>query len=559
MSKFNRTSTAAPTRTTNFEGAEAYKLDELTELYIIAANSLGGGQGDSFYRSATAEYKRLLQLIDNVTQKDPAFIFQLAAYCRKDMYLRSVPVILFVEGIRAMHRHKRANAPYPVKAVAWAEYVFGRPDEITEALAYWNFVTNPGNVKNGGESLPIPFRRALELALNKFSEYSLTKYNQTDKQVALKDVLRVVRPKPKTTAQGELFNYLIRDTIVHPDLLPLTTARKALLKATTFNAASKKLIVDSHATWETVISKFGSSTEVWNFIIQNMGYMALLRNLNNFIKHDVDVIPVITTLTNPDEVAKSKQLPFRFLSALKAITGASSPRRSYDDVDNTFAAWKSSNGDVTGSLKVALGKALELSVVNVPKFSGRTLIAADTSGSMDAAINDKSTITRLEIGAVMAALAHHLSDDAIASVFGTSFEVVKRKDDDTVLDMAQNIARMDVGYATNAYLILDYVLNNKIICDRIAYVTDTQCYGGSMNTLWAKYRNWIATKGRTCYLYEINLAGYGTSNFDRNSGVAVIAGWSSKIFELMADFEGDPRKSIRKIKELYPERDLVHA
>ena len=53
-----------------------------------------------------------------------------------------------------------------------------------------------------------------------------------------------------------------------------------------------------------------------------MGYMALLRNLRNFIEKGVkedSIQYVIDRLTNPEQVERSKQFPFRFYSAAKVL------------------------------------------------------------------------------------------------------------------------------------------------------------------------------------------------------------------------------------------------
>jgi len=571
MSKFN-TSVVESTKTVNHAGGNAYTLDDKTALYINASTSLGGGTGDKFYTTANEDYKNILDLVNKVAKKDPGFIFQLACYARQHLYLRSIPTVLFIEGIRAMHAIKRKNAPYPIDVTQFATNVFGRPDEITEAVAYWLHV-NKGNHK-----MPMNLRASLDIAFNKFNEYSMVKYDQDSKAVKLKDVLRLVHPEPKNPTQDALFNYIIRgvEDAANPvkdgrraplavatfeSLLPMTAARDALLKLKDFNDESKALITKSNATWETVISKFGASKATWEYVIPNMGYMALLRNLNNFLKHDVPIDGVIKKLTDPNEVAKSKQLPFRFLSALKAISTDETRSSYYYGGGEMFGKWKASGSkDAKTRLAIALGMALNLSVVNIPKFPGRTLGAADVSGSMDSLLNDKSSVTMKEIACVMAALAYELSEDGISAAFGTTFDTVKPSNN--ILDTANQIGNLvnKVGMSTNAWTILDYLINKKIVCNRVMYFTDTQCYnsygsGQSLNSLWKKYVAMVQklTDGEVSpYLYEVNLVGGNTSNFDRNSRVAKIGGWSDKIFELMSTFEGDPRSAVTKISELYP-------
>lgn len=107
-----------------------------------------------------------------------------------------------------------------------------------------------------------------------------------------------------------------------------------------------------------------SDKEQWELFIPEMGYMALLRNLRNFDDAQVDdklVKQVADKLSDPGEVAKSKQFPYAFHTAWMNVP---SPR------------WKQ-----------PLDKALNLSVPNIPVLDGRNLILIDTSNSMTSVLS----------------------------------------------------------------------------------------------------------------------------------------------------------------------------
>lgn len=100
--------------------------------------------------------------------------------------------------------------------------------------------------------------------------------------------------------------------------------------------------------------------EQWELVYPQMGYMATLRNLRNF--DQAGIKPVMrkhigARLADPQEVAQSRQLPFRFWSAFM----------------NSAANWQP-----------YLSRALDASTRNVPELPGRTLVLIDTSGSMSA-------------------------------------------------------------------------------------------------------------------------------------------------------------------------------
>ena len=91
-----------------------------------------------------------------------------------------------------------------------------------------------------------------------------------------------------------------------------------------------------------------------------MGYMALLRNLRNFDQAGVSdqvAAQVAARLADPAQVARSRQFPFRFLSAYRAA-----PSLRW-----VVRRWSRRSAAAVGS---------------VPALPGRTLVLVDTSGSM---------------------------------------------------------------------------------------------------------------------------------------------------------------------------------
>src|SRR3954451_21080564 len=115
----------------------------------------------------------------------------------------------------------------------------------------------------------------------------------------------------------------------------------------------------------------------WQSVIGSMGYMALLRNLRNFDEAGVpdDVAASVPArLADPEEVARSRQLPLRFLSAYRAV-----PSLRW--------AW-------------ARDQALGLSLAGVPSPPGRTLVLVDRSGSMFGPLSRRSQLNRADAAAL---------------------------------------------------------------------------------------------------------------------------------------------------------------
>lgn len=123
-----------------------------------------------------------------------------------------------------------------------------------------------------------------------------------------------------------------------------------------------------------------TDAEQWECLIPRMQFMSTLRNLRGFDEagvSDTVASAVIAKLTDPEEVTRSRQLPFRFYSAFKNVSSL---------------RWSQ-------ALETALGYATS----NIPVLPGRTLILTDTSGSMTTPMSQKSTISCLEAAALFGA------------------------------------------------------------------------------------------------------------------------------------------------------------
>src|SRR2546426_4858375 len=191
-----------------------------------------------------------------------------------------------------------------------------------------------------------PLKRGLAEAFENFDAYQLAKYDR-DGEVKLKDVLKIVHPKPKTPERSEIYRLLKERKLPIPE------------------------------TWETYISAHGSTQENWEHILPKMGYMAKLRNLRNLLDKNVEMEPVLEHLANAKAVLTSKQFPFRYFSAYRELENHPSPN--------------------TPEVLEALETAMELSVENVPDFQGTTFISADNSGSMQSPVSWKSKVKLAEV------------------------------------------------------------------------------------------------------------------------------------------------------------------
>lgn len=501
MSKLNRPTsiesmiTNHPQRTTNFEGGLAFNQSPELRLYRMACTSLFGE--DKFYQTAKEHDEDLIRTISEVN--DISYLLKLARYVRNEMYLRTIPVVLLAESaFKLMESPKTDNFPgYPVRE--YSPLILRRVDDCTECLAYW--------LDLYGKPIPNALKRGIADALSNFDEYQLAKYRAEDKEVKLRDVIRLCA------------RHLIKD-------------------GNAFHKAVEGTL-RSEGTWEVEISSQGNTKDAWEGILPRMGLMAILRNLRNMLTVNVNLESIQAKFTDK-AILNSKQLPFRWYSAWKAI------------MQPNDAVFQCTNG-ISSNL---LENAMTLSCQNIPQLSGTTAIFVDHSGSMDTALSQRSTVEYFEVGAVLGAIAQYICDKSIVGLFGETFDIVHLRKQAGILNNVDILKRTDVGHSTNAWKCINQLNAEKAIVDRIIIITDEQVYNSNKMKNWntslyselVKYRHTINPKIKT---YIIDMAGYSTTcTPEDDNGVIQIAGWSDKIFDFVNAIEADPKEVLRKIREV---------
>jgi hypothetical protein len=522
MPKFNekpsieRKVESHPDLTENYEGGVAFRTNAKNELYLRAATWLVGEP--KFYTDKSADDEPIRSLVAEISKTDPEFVFKLASYLRNELYLRSAPMFLLTESL--------ANPESKKLVRKWIPHVVKRADEFSELMSC--FINRNGEIgSNGKASLPNQLKLGLSDTFHNFNEYDFGKYKMSDKAVKLSDVLRLVHPKPLSTEESELFKRIRTDTLAVPE------------------------------TWETVISEKGNNKDAWNEVIPKMGYMAKLRNLRNIAQAGADIESVLKHLTNPKAVANSKQFPYRFLSAYKMIEGAGT-HNPFDKEEGV-----SIDPFVKKQILSALETAMTISVKNIPNLGGRTLVSVDNSGSMQAPVSERSKIERREIGAVMGAMANGFCDAAVASAFGTRFMTVNISGK-SILGDAQKILESNTDSATNGYLVFKYLADNKLLTDRVMIFTDEQLWDtdararsiwGGMGSQESLYKWFLKYKQMqpNVRLYLFDLAGYGSVQIpDTEPNVAIIGGFSDRVFDFIKRFEEDRSKVLEAIDKYDP-------
>jgi 60 kDa SS-A/Ro ribonucleoprotein len=351
-------------------------------------------------------------------------------------------------------------------------------------------------------------QKGLAEAFNRFDEYQFAKYNR-DARVKLKDALFLVHPKAKDDAQQLLFDKIATDN---------------LQTAYTWEV---ELSAVGQQKFETPTLKQDAVRAKWEELIfsNKMGYMATLRNLRNMLEADISkdaLDKVCKYLGDATAIAKSKQLPFRFLSAYREIK-------------------ELKNGRVSRVLD-ALEEAVLHSAANISGYDEDTkvVIAADVSGSMQKAISARSKVQNFDIGLMLAMLLQNRCANVMTGMFGETWKVINVPKKN-ILSNVQEFHRREgeVGYSTNGYLVIKDLLQRNVVVDKVMLFTDCQLWNSNnsvetISGLWQQYKK----KAPAAKLYLFDLSGYGTTPVNVMTGdVYLVAGWSDKLFNVLKAIE----------------------
>lgn len=471
MSLFNKKSAA--TQTVNYAGGEAYTQSPEMELVSILLTSFAN---DSFYKSAYQTFDRLKELIGKCDKK---FVAQAAIYARTQIGMRSITHCVASELAKHIGGEKWAKDFYTA--------IVYRPDDMLEILSY--HTSKNGKITNS-------IKKGFAKAFDKFDKYTLAKYRGEGKGFKLVDAVNLVHPVPVEKN---------------------TEAIDALVKGN----------LKSFDTWETELTKAGQAAsnedekadfkkDAWIKLIREkkIGYFALLRNMRNIIEQAPEVInEALEMLTTEVLIQKSLVLPFRFTTAFDEIA-------------------KLNDGKIVRTVLMALNKAVDISIKNVPKFDGETLVVLDVSGSMQGKPS--------QIGSLFSAILIK-SNNADFITFSDNAAYRNVNPMDSTITIANSIKFASGG--TNFRSIFQ-TANKKY--DRVIILSDMQGWIGH-ETPVKEYNEYKATTGATPFVYSFDLNAHGSLQFPEQS-VFCIAGFSDKIFQIMGLLEQDKKALVNTIK-----------
>ena len=280
---------------------------------------------DTFYEDGVSVTDRIKANMAKVSREEAVEVLHEAKDVNK---LRHLPLFLLI-CMAENHMLRKEDVCSTITRV----------DDMSELLAlYW---------KDGNQMV-----KGLKMAFSKFDEYQLAKYKGDSKEIKLRDVLRIVRPKPENEEQSALWKRAVSGTLATPD------------------------------TWEVELSKSKDKKSSWTRLLSEnrLGSLALLRNIRNMKAAGVETSLVRNAIAKANV---SRILPFQILASAKT-------NPDYED---------------------ALEPKLFESIKEFDRIPGNTLILVDTSGSMRDRLSEKSDMTRCDAAGAVAAIFREVCEN----------------------------------------------------------------------------------------------------------------------------------------------------
>ena len=468
MSKFNQTRKPAKPNAVTYEGGLAFEKSlEQDWLNNLFSNMLE----NRFYETGNEQMERYIALTKQMLAKyGPGFVARASYFARKELGMRSISQLT-----AAMLNSQNFDG----KRDFYAKYM-KRPDDVSEIFAILDSL---------GEKRSHALVRGAADYLSSLNAYTMDKYAMRNKDWSMIDLINVCHPK--SAVVDKFYNGQLE-----------------------------------HAgTWEQKISASKSEEEKsqnWRELVEGgkLGYLALIRNLNNILAANVSEDWVerylVPQLTNKDKIHKSLVFPYQIYTAYKNL--------KVREVNTVFA----------------LNKAFRTSVDNIPGLDGRSLVVLDVSSSMEDRVSGNSNMTIKEVCACYAAAIYLANPDSDFIKFGTEAKFCSYSRLNNVFDIIEKMQHNSgCGYGTNivpVFLMLKKHYDRIFLFSDMQVMSDNRYYSRSVAAQDAM-KEYFNDYGRT-KIYSIDMGNYQTQIANPMQGdLTLLTGFSDKVFKFISLME----------------------
>ena len=467
MSKFNATKRPAQPNAVTYEGGAAFEKSlEQDWLNNLFSNMLE----NRFYETGNEQMERYIDLTKKMLAKHgPKFVARAAVFARNECGMRSISQLT----ASLLNSEK-----FEGKRDFYKNYMH-RPDDVSEIFAI---------LESRGEKRSHALVKGAGDYISGLSGYHMDKYRMTHKNWSMIDLINITHPK------SEIVDKFCRGTL-----------EKAGTWEQKMNAAKTK--EEKNANWRELVEQ------------EKLGYLALIRNLNNILAAGVTESWIETylvpQLTNAAKIHKSLVFPYQIYVAYKSL--------DIKEVNVVFA----------------LNKAFRTSIDNVPGLEGKSLVVLDVSGSMDDRMSTNSSMTIKEVCACYATAIYLANPNSEFIKFGNH---AKKCEYNRLENVFNIIARMQhnesCGYGTDIVPVWDMLDKHY---DRIFLFSDMQVmteygYGSWFYTSKSPIeamKSYFKEYGRT-RVYSFDVGNYSNQIANPNSGdLIMLTALTDKVFTML--------------------------
>ena len=371
-----------------------------------------------------------------------------------------------------------------------------------------------------------------------------------------RDVLRLAHIKPDNEEVNDIFKW-----VVGKNEEPKNEYIQNFLKLQTTKSVKEavNLITKNKFTREAVPTEFLNDISIWEALLINMPYNALLRTLNVMTAKDVlkpmndNTKLVIEHITNVDKIKKSKIHPLQILLALTMYQKGRGDKGSL--------VWEPIQDIVD-----ALNDAFYLSFSNVESTGKKILIGVDVSGSMTSPLSNMSSLTSRSASAALALVFKNV-EKSNAHIMGftsggqgrggwfrndtpnfSGFIDLKISPKDRLDKVINYIDSLSYG-ATDCSLPMLYAMQEGLDIDCFIVITDNETWAGTIQPVQA-LKQYNDKFGKHAKLIVIGMTATEFSIADpNNKDMMDIIGFDTSAPTLINSFISDFKVEIKTEEE----------
>lgn len=482
-----------PTDTVNKAGGTAYSLRDKAALAQLAMTGCFNG---TYYVSDKEQLEKTLALANKL---DPTFVAKLAVYARQKGLMKDMPAVL--------------AAVVAGKDSTLLSKIFSKVIDNPKMLRNFVQILRSGAV--GRKSLGTRPKKLIQNYLNSLTDEQLFKAD-IGNDPSLQDIIKLVHPKPSNEQRAAMFSYLLDRDYNKENLCAL---------ATQYETFKKDMSGEMPDVPFQMLTALPLTKDHWKQIAEYATWNQTRMNLNTFARHkvleDSKVLETVCSkLQNAEQVKRAKVFPYQLFN-------------SYLHMDD----------GVPTKVSIALQKAAEYALENIPDFSGKVYVLVDTSGSMKSPVTGyRGTVTSkvrcIDVAALVAAAIMRKNPETEVVPFDTTVHPHRLNPLDSIMTNAKTLASYGGG-GTNCSSALAHLNNKSAKGDLVIYVSDNESWvdaGHYRSTATMTEWNKFKTRNPKAKLVCIDVTPNGTTQAHDRDDILNVGGFSDQVFEVIAKF-----------------------